>query len=157
MQRQVRNIYLPVWSDQLIFVFGFRFSAVFPLSFWLLICMRFLCVCLRRSVPRFGDVGLPCCHRLQCSSPSPARCVPFETVLKSTNCLSNTPHSAHSLATVHSPPSRWRSVRQSVNCQAKSIAQLRFDLVLRTVRSFGKSSQILDCIHVQLHSVMHGA
>lgn len=105
VQRQVRNIYLPVSSDQLIFIFGFRFSAVFfPLSFWLLICMRFLCVStsIVAAIWRCRAANLPQVALQQSGSPSPARCVPFGTVLKSTNCLSNpqmppSPFSRHSV------------------------------------------------------------
>lgn len=117
VQRQVRNIYLPVSSDQLIFVFRFSlfaFLRFFPLSLFLAINLHalFVCVCvLRRSLPRSGDVGLPSCHRLQCSSPAvpvQSRCVPFQAVLESTNCLSNTPPPIH-------PFTRSKSVRQFVS------------------------------------------
>lgn len=122
MQRQVRNIYLPVSSDQLIFVFRFRFSlfcGFFPLSlFWPSICMHFLSVCVYvdrcrdRAIGRCRAANLPQVALQQSGSPSPARCVPFETVLKSTNCLSN----PHKCPLPHSPPqSSCPSVRQSVS------------------------------------------
>lgn len=160
MQRQVRNIYLPVSSDQLIFVFRFSVFAFLrffpPLSFLAInLHALFVCVCVYvdrcrdRAIGRCRAANLPQVALQQSGSPSPARCVPFETVLKSTNCLSN----PHRCPLPHSPPqSSWPSVRQSVNCQAKSIAQLRFDLVLWSVRCFGKSAQISHCIHVQFHA-----
>lgn len=109
--------------------------------------------CRDRAIGRCRAANLPQVAVQQSGSPSPARCVPFETVLKSTNCLSN-PHRCPLLplqCTVLRPAGR-QSVSQSVNCQAKSIAQLRFDLVLWSVRCFGKSAQISHCIHVQLHA-----
>lgn len=156
MQRQVRNIYLPVSSDQLIFVFRFSVFAFLrffpPLSFLAInLHALFVCVCVYvdrcrdRAIGRCRAANLPQVALQQSGSPSPARCVPFETVLKSTNCLSN----PQRCPLPHSPPqSSCPSVRQSVSqlpSQIDCTAQIWPRLVVRSM--FWKV-----CADLALHS-----
>lgn len=119
--------------------------------------MRFLfvCVCAASIVAAIGrcrPAKLPQVAMQQSGSPSPVSLCSISSRFRvyKLPVQYTAPHPP--LHPIQVSPSVRQSVRQSVNCQAKSIAQLRFDLVLRTVRSFGKSSRILECIHVQFHS-----